>query len=160
VARLWAWVLLVRGQPPPEQPSIEGPAVYVLVGMSPYLPDPYPRSDEPALSQPAQPEQHILDSLSVAVFSLLNTLVPVTEVLFHPLTIYRIYASCHRPTTASNILRLRGRANIQGVPEVPCRQVLAASFRGTGCSGRRLGCVLMFLKPIQFSFDDLLKFLV
>ncbi|KAH8767632.1 hypothetical protein BGZ57DRAFT_483430 [Hyaloscypha finlandica] len=237
VARLWAWVLLVRGQPPPEQPSIEGPAVYVLVGMSPYLPDPYPRSDEPALSQPGQPEQHILhllrlrgyaarsarfsraiswtsssemsihsesssnrtyfggllavgaetkgwvysnfpslgridsdawltsscdtlNALSVAVFSLLDTLVLVTEVLFLPLTIYRIYASCHRPITASNILRLRGRAKVQGVPEVPCGQGLAAAFRGAGCSGRRLGCVLMFLKPFQFSFDGLLKCLV
>ena len=101
-----------------------------------------------------------VETLSVAVFSDLNTLVPVTEVLFPPLTIYRIYASCHRPITASNILRLRGRANIEGAPEVPCRQVLAASFRGAGCGRRRLGCVLMFLKPFQLSFDGLLKFLV
>jgi hypothetical protein len=101
-----------------------------------------------------------LDALSVAVFSLFNTSVPVTKVLFLSLMIYRIYASWHHPITASNILRLRGRANIQGAPEVPCRPVLAASFRGAGCSGRRLGCVLMFLKTFQFSFDGLLKCLV
>ena len=101
-----------------------------------------------------------LDSFSVAVFSLLDTLVPVTEVLFHPLTIYRIYASWHRPITASNILRLRGGVNIQAAPKVPCRPVLAASFRGAGCSGRHLGCVSMFLKPFRFSFDGVLKCLV
>jgi hypothetical protein len=46
-------------------------------------------------------------------------------------------------------LRLRGRVNIQGAPEVSCRPVLAASFRGASCSGRRLGFVLMFLKPFE-----------
>ena len=57
-----------------------------------------------------------------------------------PLTIHRIYASCHGPITAGNVLRLRGRTSIQqGASEVPCRPVPAASFAGLVAAGDARG---------------------
>jgi hypothetical protein len=58
-------MLLVRGDSPPKQPSDEDHCVYVVVDMSPDLPEPYSRGYGPAFREASHLEYHIRNLLWV-----------------------------------------------------------------------------------------------